>query len=148
MGFSQQHWCGLFFVAFGAFAIWAGRNLAIGTPGDMGIGYTPRALAIGCVVVGCVLLLQAFLAPAAEGGAAVTIAWWPLVLVTAMVAAFGVLLPLLGLPLTVVLMILLAALSGEDFRLPLLVVIAAGMALLATLLFSTALNLQIPVWPF
>jgi hypothetical protein len=86
--------------------------------------------------------------PTVEGEGRIAIAWWPLVLVTGMVIAFGVLLPLLGLPLTVVLMTFMAALSGEDFQLPLLIVIAAGMALLSTLLFSTALNLQIPVWPF
>lgn len=148
MGLSQQHWSGLFFVAFGSFAIWAGSGLAIGTAGDMGIGYTPRALAFGCVAVGCILLAQAYFAPVAAGEGRVTIAWWPLVLVTAMVVGFAALLPLLGLPLTVVALTMAAALSGEEFRLPLLVVIAAGMALLSTLLFSTALNLQIPVWPF
>ena len=152
MRLSQQHWSGLFFVAFGAFVLWAGKDLAIGTAGDMGIGYTPRALAIGCVAVGCILLGTTFFGaahmPMVEGEGRIAIAWWPLVLVTGMVIAFDVLLPLLGLPLTVVLMTFMAALSGEDFQLPLLIVIAAGMALLSTLLFSTALNLQIPVWPF
>ena len=142
----QQRWSGLFFIAFGAFALWAGWDLVVGTAADMGIGYTPRALAIGCLGVGCILLLQAFVFPSDEGDR-LRIAWRPLILVIAMVVGFAILLPRVGLPLTVVLVVAAAALSGEDFRWPTLVAIAAGMALLSTLLFSTALKLQIPVWP-
>lgn len=148
MGARQQHWAGFFFIAFGALAIWAGRGLTVGTASDMGIGYAPRALAIGCVGVGAILLLQTLFSAPVEGEPRVSLAWRPLVLVTAMVLGFGVLLPRLGLPLTIALMIPLAALSGESFRWPTMAAIAAGMALLCTLLFSTALKLQIPIWPF
>jgi hypothetical protein len=144
----QQYLSGLFFIAFGALAVWAGRDLAIGTAAEMGIGYTPRALAIGCIAVGCLLLVQAFLSASADGGGRFSIAWRPLLLVALMVIGFGLLLPVLGLPVTVVLMIAAAALSGETFHWPTLASIAAGMALISTLLFSTALKLQIPVWPF
>ena len=148
MGVQQQYLSGLFFIAFGAFAVWAGRDLAIGTAAEMGIGYTPRALAIGCIAVGCILLLQAFVVTSAEGGPRVSVAWRPLVLVTLMVIGFGVLLPYLGLPITVALMTLAAALSGETFRWTTLAAMAVGLAVMSLLLFSTALNLQIPVWPF
>jgi hypothetical protein len=147
MGVQQQYLSGLFFIAFGAFAVWAGRDLAIGTAADMGIGYTPRALAIGCIAVGCILLVQAFMS-ATEEGPRVSVAWRPLVLVTLMVIGFGILLPYLGLPITVALITLMAALSGEDFRWVSLVAMSVGLAVMSLLLFSTALNLQIPVWPF
>jgi hypothetical protein len=149
MGVQQQYLSGLFFIVFGAFVIWAGSDLAIGTAADMGIGYAPQALAIGCVAVGCILLLQGYLlAVSHHDGERVSIAWRPLVLVTLMVIGFGVLLPYLGLPITVALMTVMAALSGEKFSWPALGTIAVGLAVLSLLLFSTALNLQIPVWPF
>ncbi|WP_072386492.1 tripartite tricarboxylate transporter TctB family protein [Hyphomicrobium sp. CS1BSMeth3] len=148
MGTQQQYLSGLFFIAFGALAVWAGRDLTIGTAADMGIGYTPRALAIGCVAVGCLLLVQAFFSSPADDEVRLSIAWRPLLLVTIMVIGFAFLLPRLGLPLTVALMTGAAAFSGEKFHWPALGAIAAGMAVLSTLLFSTALNLQIPVWPF
>ena len=148
MGVQQQFLSGFFFVAFGAFATWAGSDLTVGTAADMGIGYTPRALAIGCIAVGCILLVQAYLVAPAGDSAQVAIAWRPLALVTLMVISFGVLLPYLGLPITVALMIAMAALSGERFHWPTLGAIAVGMAVLSLLLFSTALKLQIPVWPF
>ena len=148
MGVQQQYLSGLFFIAFGALAVWAGSDLVIGTAAEMGIGYTPRALAIGCIAVGCILLLQAIVAKAATEGPRVSIAWQPLVLVTLMVIAFGVLLPYLGLPITVALMTVMAALSGEKFSWPMLFAMALGLAVMSLLLFSTALNLQIRVWPF
>lgn len=148
MGVQQQYLSGLFFIAFGAFAVWAGSDLAIGTAAEMGIGYTPRALAIGCIAVGCILLLQAFVVRAAEEAPRVSVAWRPLVLVTLMVVGFGILLPYLGLPITVALMTVMAALSGEAFHWPMLVAMAVGLAVMSLLLFSIALNLQIPVWPF
>lgn len=148
MSVQQQYLSGLFFILFGAFAVWAGSDLAIGSAAEMGIGYTPRALAIGCIVVGCILLLQAFVVTAAEEGPRVSVAWRPLALVTIMVIGFGAVLPYLGLPITVALMTFMAALSGEDFRWPALVAMAVGLAVMSLLLFSTALNLQIPIWPF
>lgn len=148
MSRQQQYLSGLFFIAFGALAVWAGSNLVIGTAADMGIGYTPRALAIGCIAVGCLLLAQALIFSPGDRAARLTIAWRPLLLVTIMVIGFGLLLPRLGLPLTVALMTGAAAFSGERFHWGVLVAMAAGMATLSTLLFSTALKLQIPVWPF
>lgn len=148
MGQQQQYLSGLFFIVFGALAVWAGNDLTIGTAADMGIGYTPRALAIGCIGVGCLLMGQAYRAAPAGDGNRVEIAWRPLLLVTIMVIGFGLLLPRLGLPLTVAVMTAAAALSGENFNWTMLALIAVGMAVLSLLLFSTALNLQIPVWPF
>jgi hypothetical protein len=148
MGQQQQYLSGLFFIVFGALAVWAGNDLTIGTAADMGIGYTPRALAIGCIGVGCFLMAQAYLSAPAGDGNRVTIAWRPLFLVTIMVIGFGILLPHLGLPLTVAVMTAAAAVSGENFSWTMLAAIAAGMAILSYLLFSVALNLQIPVWPF
>lgn len=146
---NQRMASGAFFVAFGAFAVWAGRDLAIGTAADMGIGYTPRMLAIGCIIIGLVLMAQSVMARGSEDGdGQVSVAWWPLTLVTLMVIGFGVLLPLIGLPLTVVVVTLATIVSGEDFKWPALVAIAATLALLTTLMFATALQLQIPVWPF
>jgi hypothetical protein len=63
------------------------------------------------------------------------------------VVAFALLLPRLGLPITVALTIAAAAVSGEKFRWLPLALIAIGMAAMTTLLFAWALGLQIPVWP-
>lgn len=146
MRISQSLASGLFFVAFGALVLVTGRGLDPGTAAEMGSGYAPRFLAWGCVVIGALLLGRAWLERGVRT-ARVNFAWRPLVLVTVMVIAFALLLPRLGLPITVALTVAATALSGEKFRWPALIAIALGMALITTLLFSTALDLQIQVWP-
>lgn len=117
----------------------------MGTAGDMGPGYVPRALAIGCVVVGGVLLA---IAAVGRGLAeAVTFDGKAVLLTTAMVAGFAVALPWLGLPLTVLLCMLGAAASGERYRFSVLAAIALGLALFTALLFVWGLKLQIPLLP-
>ena len=146
MRVSQPLASGVFFIAFGALVLVTGRGLDPGTAADMGSGYAPRFLAWGCVLIGVLLLGRAWLERRVRG-ATVTFALRPLLLVIAMVIAFALLLPRLGLPITVALTVAATALSGEKFRWPALIAIALGMALLTTLLFSTALGLQIQVWP-
>ena len=138
---------GLFFLGFGAFILVAGRGLEMGTTAEMGTGYVPRALAWGCGLVGLFLCGQAWWERRTADQAVVSFALRSLCLVTVMVIAFALLLPRLGLPITVALTIAATAVSGEHFRWLPLTAIAFGMALLTTLLFSTALGVQIPVWP-
>jgi hypothetical protein len=144
---SQPLASGLFFLAFGAFTLAAGSELALGSAADMGTGYMPRMLAIGLVVVGGVRLLQAWLGRRERGAALTAFAFGPLVLVSAIVVAFGLLLPWLGLPLTVAAAVVATAVSGERYRWPVLAALALGLAAATTLLFAYALRLQIPVWP-
>ena len=146
MRVSQPLVSGLFFIAFGALALYVGADLQKGTSAEMGTGYVPRMLAIGCVAIGCVQLVQAWLRRRASFEA-VSIPLLPLALVTGMVVAFALLLPRLGLPITVAITIGAAAVSGERFRWLPLASITIGMAVMTTLLFAWALGLQIPVWP-
>lgn len=145
MQLSQTRASALFFIGFGALGLVLSADLTMGTVADMGPGWVPRALAIICMLIGAALLAESLLAR--DQGQPVSIAIRPLLLVTAMVVGFAMLLPFLGLPLTVVLAMVPAGLSGEQFRWPSLLVIAAVVAALTTALFAWALNLQIPVLP-
>jgi hypothetical protein len=146
MRVSQPLASAIFFFAFGTLVLVTGRHLDMGTTAEMGTGYVPRLLAWGCVIVGVLLSARAWWERRAPGEP-VRFALHALVLVTAMVVVFALLLPRLGLPITVALTIAATAVSGERFRWLPLALIALGMAVLTTLLFSTALELQIPVWP-
>lgn len=146
MRVSQALASAIFFLGFGAFVLVTGRGLEVGTAAEMGSGYAPRMLALGCIGVAVLLAARAWW-ERRTAGAPVTFALRALVLVTAMVVVFALLLPRLGLPVTVALTIAATAVSGERFRWLPLALIALGMAVFTTLLFSTALGLQIPVWP-
>lgn len=143
---TQQVASGLFFLAFGALAFWLATDLPMGTAADMGIGYTPRMLASGCLAVGAGLTIFGVMKRGSM--VPVSFATGPLLLVTLMVAGFALFLPWLGLPLTVILAVLPAAVSGETFRWPQLLGIAVALAVLTTALFAWGLKLQIPVLPW
>ncbi len=146
MRLSQPLAAGSFFVAFGALTLWAGAGLETGTAAEMGTGYVPRLLAWGTIGIGAVLLARGVWrdsGPADPGRFALK----PLFLVTGMTAAFALLLPRLGLALTVALLVAAAALSGERFRWRPLALLALGLALATSVLFAWALRLPIPVWP-
>lgn len=103
---------GLFFLGFGALGVWLGGAMEIGTAAEMGVGYVPRALSIGCAGLGALILTMSAIRsdPLA---ASVTLAVRPLVVVSALVAGFALALPWLGLPVTIVVIVLLGAMSGE-----------------------------------
>jgi Tripartite tricarboxylate transporter TctB family len=142
---TQQTASGLFFLLFGAVYLWLAQDLTMGTAADMGVGYTPRMLAVGSMLIGVTLLGGGLLGRGNRE--AVTIAPKPLLLTTLMVGAFALLLPWLGLPLTVIACVLPAALSGEKFNIGILSLVALALAVFTTLLFAWALKLQIPIWP-
>lgn len=135
---------GVFLVALGALAYSLAGDLTVGTAASMGPGYVPRGLALIIMVYGLVLGLRA----AFTGHMPLPpIAWRPLILVSASVALFGVLLPAMGLAVTSVVVVVVAGFAAYDVRLKENAILALALAIFAVLLFVTVLGLPIPVWP-
>ena len=133
-----------FLVALGALAFALAGELSVGSAAAMGPGYVPRGLALLIMVYGAVLGVRAAFTgrqPFPE------IAWRPLLLISASVALFAVLLPLAGLALTSIAVVLCAGFASYDVRLRENAVLAVVLAIFAVLLFVTVLGLPIPVWP-
>ena len=133
-----------FLVALGALAFALAGELSVGTAAAMGPGYVPRGLALIIMVYGLVLGVRAALAGRV---AFPEIAWRPLLLISASVALFAVLLPAAGLALTSLAVVICAGLAAYDVRLRENVGLAVALAIFAVLLFVTVLGLPIPVWP-
>jgi len=145
MRLTQQMASALFFIAFGGVYFWLATDLAMGTAADMGPGYMPRALAIGCIGIGLTLLAIALAGRGLQGP--VTGDLKAVALTTAMVGGFALALPWLGLPITVMLAVLPVVVSGERYSLPVLLAIGLGLAVFTTALFAFGLKLQIPIAP-
>lgn len=145
MRIGQQTATSLFFLAFGAAAFWVSTGMPIGTAAEMGVGYVPWLLSLGCIATGVLQLATAILSR--TPGDAVNVAVRPALFVTVMIVGFALLLPVLGLPLTVALLVVAAGLSGEGFDWRILAATAVLLAAGATLLFAVALRLQVPIWP-
>lgn len=135
---------GLFFVLFGALTLWLGADMAVGTAADMGVGYVPRMLALGCVGVG---LWQLGVGLMHGRGEVAILNLRPIAFVIASIAGFAFVLPYAGLPLTVLLLVLAAAFSGEIHDRSRMLLTALILAAGSALLFGILLQLQIPLLP-
>ncbi len=135
---------GVFLVAFGALAFGLASELTVGTAASMGPGYVPRGLSMLIMVYGLVLGVRAAFTGHEPFPA---IAWRPLILITAAVALFGILLPVAGLAVTSIVVVVCAGFAAYDVRLRENVILALALAIFAVALFVTVLGLPIPVWP-
>jgi hypothetical protein len=83
-----------------------------------------------------------------EGGDPVgSIGWKPLILIVLGVVGFGLALPRLGMILSLPLLILIASLAGDEFKLKEVIVNMIVLTLGSWAIFIKGLNLVIPLWP-
>ena len=128
-------------------ARWYWRRIyPLGSAARMGPAYFPTVLGLVLVVIGVLVLLKSL--ASADGGNVGRIDLWLLLRVLLPVAAFAVLLNPLGLVATAVVVVMLAAWAGHEFRLGEALASAAVLALGSYLLFVKALGQTMPVWPW
>lgn len=142
---SQDFWTGCVFMAFGASTAVVAQDYPLGSAARMGPAYFPTVLGVLLAGIGLVVLLKSL--GSAEGGSVQGVHIWVLLRVLAAVVAFAVLLNPLGLVLTAIIVVLVAASAGHEFRLGEALINAALLALLSYALFVWALGQTLPVWP-
>jgi len=133
----------VFLVALGALAFALARDLSVGTAASMGPGYVPRGLSVIIMVYGLILGVRAmFTGPHPFPD----IAFRPLVLISASVALFAIMLPLVGLAITSFAVVICAGFAAYDVRLRENAVVALVLSAFGVLLFVKALGLPIAIW--
>lgn len=130
--------CGALFILAGLFFAAQSLGMEIGTAFRMGPGYFPLVLACLLVVLGLVILIQAFRTGGEPIGA---IAWRGMVFILVAPVFFGVTVRGLGFVPSIFLTALIAAFASSRMTVPLALAVAAVLALFATLVFSYALGL-------
>lgn len=133
---------GLLFAAIGLFALVNARAYPIGSALSMGPGYLPTV--VSTLILGLGVLL--FFGSLRRGGTeeSVSIAWRPLVLVTAAIAGFALLIQF-GILVAVTYLVAAAWVADPNRRLkalPVLIVVGIGITVL---IFKIGLNLPIPM---
>jgi hypothetical protein len=134
-----------FLVALGAFAFALASELRVGSAASMGAGYVPRGLALIIMAYGFALGARAAIA---KRTAFPAIELRPLLLISASVALFAILLPFAGLALTSFATVVCAGFAAYDVRLRENAAAALVLAGFSAMLFVTVLGLPIPVWPW
>jgi hypothetical protein len=112
----KDFWAGLMFIVTGIFFAWGATNYSFGSSARPGPAYFPFGLGVLTAILGAIVLFKA-LTIEVEGGD--RIGEWsfkPLFIICGAVALFGVLLPWLGLVVTLPLLVIGSATAGDEFR--------------------------------
>ena len=138
---------GLMFVLVGAgFAIGA-TNYSMGTSARPGAGYFPLMLSVIMAILGAIVLFKSLTIESSNGDPIGSIAFKPLLIIVAAIVMFGLLLERLGMIITVPLLIIVASLAGDEFRLRGVLVSVVVLTIGCWLVFILGLKLTIPLWP-
>lgn len=137
---SKDFLSGLMFIGFGLVALYFGQKLALGTPVRMGPGYVPRMLSLtllGLGVLVCIIALVSGSEPVERPK------WKPITLVTLGIICFGLLFERAGLIPALVVLIMVASLAGEEFKLTEVLGNIVVLSVLCTLVFKVGLGMNI-----
>jgi hypothetical protein len=143
----KDFWSGLMFVATGLGFAAGATNYSFGTSARPGPGYFPFGLGVLLAILGAAVLFKS-LSVETEGGDPIgAIPWRPLGLITLAVVAFGLALPKLGMIISLPILILIASLAGDEFRLKEVLINIVVLTLGSWAIFIKGLSLVIPLWP-
>jgi len=135
---------GLMFIGIGAFFAIGAENYAMGSAMRMGPAYFPKVLGVILIGLGLIILVRSFFI---RGERLPPINWRPLLLVLGSVLIFGLLLEVAGLAVTSVVVMLVSALGGWDFRWREQLVNGILLAALNIGVFYYGLGLPFKLWP-
>lgn len=138
---------GLMFVAIGTgFAIGA-LNYTFGSSARPGPAFFPFGLGVLMTLLGAAVLFKSLTIESDDGEPIGAIAWRPLLVLITSVVMFGLLLPRLGMVVTLPLLVVLASLASEEFSLQSTLVSAVLLTVVSWGVFVKGLGLAIPLWP-
>ncbi len=139
----EDFWAGLMFIGFGILAIIIARDYPMGSAMRMGPGYFPTWIGVILIILGSIIAAMGF---KFEGEKVGNFAWRPMILLSIAFAAFGWAIDNIGFILAMVILIVLSALAGKEFRIKGVIAMVAVLVVGAWALFIYALELPFPLW--
>jgi Tripartite tricarboxylate transporter TctB family len=139
----QDLGAGAAFLLIGAAGAYFGNDLAFGTAARMGPGYFPTLLSWLIIAIGVIV---GFRGLTIQGPAIEPIQLRPILFVVAAILMFGYLLDIIGLALTAIVLTIVAAYARRDASLGEALLLGAGLAIFAVLVFVYALSQPLPAW--
>ena len=138
---------GLMFLVVGVVFAVGATNYSMGSSARPGAGYFPLILSVIMAILGAVVLFKALTIETEGGDPVGDIAWRPLIVIVASIAAFGVTLPWLGMLAAVPVLIVMVSLAGDEFGWKGVIVNSLVLTAFAWFVFVWGLKLTIPLWP-
>ncbi|MES2716597.1 MAG: tripartite tricarboxylate transporter TctB family protein [Pseudomonadota bacterium] len=143
----KDFWSGLMFVAVGLGFAWGATTYSFGSSARPGPAYFPFGLGILLAIMGALVWFASVTVETEDGEPIGAIAWKPLIIITSSVVMFGLILPRLGLLLSLPLLIIVAALAGDEWHWKDSIISVVVLTLGSWLIFIKGLSLVIPLWP-
>jgi len=143
----KDFWSGLMFIVVGLGFAWGATEYNFGSSARPGPAYFPFGLGVVMAVLGAMVLFKALTFEVEGGDKIGAWAWRPLLIIVVAVAGFGVILPKLGMIISLPLLVFVAAQAGDEFRWKEALVNAAVITLMSWGIFIKGLSLTIPLWP-
>ena len=143
----RDFWSGLMFLVVGiGFAIGA-TNYSMGTSARPGAGYFPLGLSVLMAILGAIVLFKSLTIETEGGDPVGKFAWRPLIVIVLAITVFGILLPRLGMIITIPILIVITSLAGDEFHLRDVLVSSVILTAFSWFIFIFGLKLTIPLWP-
>lgn len=143
----RDFFSGLMFLIVGLAFTYGSTEYTMGSAARPGPGYFPLGLGVIMSIIGAVVIFTS-LTIEVEGDETIgNIAWRPLLVVVFSIVLFGVLLPRLGLILTVPLLIVSVSFAQRDVRWKGVLAASVVLDVFSWLVFVKGLALTIPMWP-
>ncbi|RVU45370.1 tripartite tricarboxylate transporter TctB family protein [Rubrivivax rivuli] len=143
----KDFWSGLMFIAVGLGFAWGATEYSFGSSARPGPAYFPFGLGILMALLGAMVLFKALTFEVEGGDKIGPWAWKPLLVIVLSVAGFGLLLPRLGMVISLPLLVFAAATAGDEFRWKEALVNAVLLTAMSWGIFIKGLSLTIPLWP-
>jgi len=140
----KDFWAGLMFIGFGLFFLIGAGNYRLGSAARMGPGYFPTMLGGLLAAIGGIVFFRSLVA---KGEKVAAIPLRLLFLITLSLLGFGYLLQPIGLVLALVVLIVLSAWAGHEFRLREVLLLSCVLVVLSVAVFAKGLRLPFPLWP-
>jgi hypothetical protein len=140
----KDFWTGVFYLAFGALALWIARDYPLGSAGRMGPGYFPIALSLLLMALGAYVLMKGL---TREGEPLGQFAWRVAFVVLVATVAFGYLLERAGLIIALFVLISGSALASMNSRYDWKTALyAVGLGVFCVLVFVKGLGVAMPLF--
>lgn len=143
----RDFWSGVMFLAIGVAFAWGATTYSFGSSARPGPGYFPFGLGVLLALLGAFVLFEALTIETEDGEPVGDIAWKPLGYIVGTVAIFGWALPHLGMFIALPILIVVAALAGDEFHWGEALVNAALLTVFSWVIFIWGLKLTIPLKP-
>jgi hypothetical protein len=143
----RDFWSGLMFIVVGAAFAWGATTYSFGSSARPGPGYFPFGLGVILAILGAIVLFKALTIEVEGGDPIGAFAWRPLITILAAIAVFGLILPKLGLIISLPILIFTSAWAGDEFHWKDALINSVVLTLGSWLIFIKGLSLTIPMWP-